>query len=588
MTAMPEISVDRRRMNLQLLFWLAVKNAIRPFRRLISGYLYRRHARFDRKAGVNTTGVVTLDELGLSPDRSVRYEATPINFFHSVLASLHLNYPTTVFVDLGCGKGRTLILASHYPFHSIIGVEISEALCQVAIENVQRYRSEHPGTPEISVVCNGIDEFRYDGCEAADHLLIYLYNPCKAPVLSAALHYLAHLAGRGMSITIIYLNPVCREIVAKARWLKEVRHGETLDESGGFMPYGVYRSVPQPWKVATETLVFRFGPWTLGKRSFESVSNMTSPLAAESGSQKIPPIFQPTTYQQMRDDGTISCTIGLDRNAIRYVSYRGKRYFIDLLPGPFDDYLSKFSAKTRNTLKRKVRHFVERSGGTIDFRIYRSPHEMIEFRRQALIVSLRSYQRKIGFGFPETREFEANLAEQASDGRVCGFVLMEKNRPIAYVFCRIDQDTVIYSYCGYDPEFAQLSPGTILLFSIIKWLFQQHKFKMFDLGNDGWDYKTMFATGAFKYLKVIWFPKTLCNFVLVIMHLLVLRAWSGAALIRKTSASWTRRVRRAMTRFMPLHRTGTTLGGADVPTILNGVTRRRAPGLPKPRPARQG
>ena len=94
-------------------------------------------------------------------------------------------------------------------------------------------------------------------------------------------------------------------------------------------------------------------------RNFQSLSNMTNPLTAGGGSLKLPPIFQPTTNRQMRDDGTISRTLSFDGNAIRYVSHRGRRYFVDLLSGGFEDYFAKFSAKTRNTLKRKLRHFAE-------------------------------------------------------------------------------------------------------------------------------------------------------------------------------------------------------------------------------------
>ena len=344
-------------------------------------------------------------------------------------------------------------------------------------------------------------------------------------------------------------------------------------------------SLPPPWKLGTETLVFRFGPWTLAERNFQSLSNMTNPLTAEGGSLKLPQILRPTTYQQMRDDGTISRTLGFDRNAIRYVAHRGRRYFIDLLPGTFDDYFAKFSAKTRNTLKRKIRHFAERSGGTVDFRICSSPDEMIKFRSQALTVSAVSYQRKIGFGLPESGEFSTHLMEQAAKGRVYGFLLMEHNKPVAYVYCRIDQDIVVYSYCGYDPEFAQFSPGTVLLFLVIKWLFQQEKFKIFDLGNDGWGYKTMFATGAVKYLKVIWFPKTAPYFLLVILHMLVLRAWSGAASVKETGVSWVGRLRLDKRRFTSSRRPGRKADGADTGAILNRATRRTAPSPPKPPPS---
>ena len=113
---------------------------------------------FDRRAGVHTMGRVTVEELGLSPEKSVRYEATPVSFFHSAVSKLALDYSTTVFIDFGSGKGRTLLLAGQYPFHSIIGIEISPALCEIAQNNINRYLAHYKIAPKFSVICKGIDD----------------------------------------------------------------------------------------------------------------------------------------------------------------------------------------------------------------------------------------------------------------------------------------------------------------------------------------------------------------------------------------------------------------------------------------------
>jgi len=525
------------------LLWIAAKSAINPFRFLVSRHLQRRHARFDRQTGISTTGRVTIEELGLSSDRSVRYEATPISFFHSLLRKLPLDYPNTTFIDFGCGKGRTLILASQYPFHSVIGVEVSETMCSIAVENVRRYRSKHPAIPDISVICRGIDEYEYNCSDIRDHLLIYMFNPCKVPVLSAALDKLSQITAQGKSVTIIYLNPTCHELLANSQWLTEVRRGETFDELGNcFMPYVVYYSPPHPWKEAIETLTFQFGPWALGKWSYPSLSNTTNPLLARSGSLHVPPIFRPTTFQQLPDEGKFACALAIDRSAVRYVSYRGKRYFVDLSSRSFDAYLAKFSAKTRNTLKRKMRHFEEFSGGVIDLRCYRSSTEMAEFCTHAIAVSRVSYQGKIGFGFPDTREFRNHVLDEAVKGRVSGFVLMHKNRPVAYVFCRISGDIITYSIPGYDPEFVRVSPGTVLMYAILQQLFEDENSRIFDFGGQAWDYKALFATGYVGYVKVAWFPKSAKNLTLVMLHYLVLQAWHSAAFSKTTCSTATRRI----------------------------------------------
>ncbi len=36
------------------------------------------------------------------------------------------------FLDLGCGKGRALIVAAEFPFRAITGVELSPALAAIA------------------------------------------------------------------------------------------------------------------------------------------------------------------------------------------------------------------------------------------------------------------------------------------------------------------------------------------------------------------------------------------------------------------------------------------------------------------------
>ena len=233
----------------RLFLWIVAKNAVHPFRRLLSRHRQRGNARFDRQAGVRTNGKMTVEELGLSPVHSHGYEATPINFFHSVLAKLSTDYKRTVFIDLGCGKGRTLLLASDYPFRSIIGVEISEALSRIAVENVKRYASTRRNLPEISILCRAIEDFEYDTIQRSNHVLVYMFNPCGEPVFAAGLQKLSCLAAQGVRVTIIYLNPTYLEVLATASWLKEICRGETFaDASNCFIAYVVFQSLPSPGK----------------------------------------------------------------------------------------------------------------------------------------------------------------------------------------------------------------------------------------------------------------------------------------------------------------------------------------------------
>ena len=74
------------------------------------------------------------------------YQPTQPDLFREMLEALkqqsHFDFRDFVFVDLGSGKGRTLLMASDYPFRRIVGVELLPALHQAAQENLGKYRSE--------------------------------------------------------------------------------------------------------------------------------------------------------------------------------------------------------------------------------------------------------------------------------------------------------------------------------------------------------------------------------------------------------------------------------------------------------------
>lgn len=71
------------------------------------------------------------------------------------------------YVDLGCGKGRTLLLASEMGFRRIIGVDISPQLCRVAQQNLTRRKVR------AELACCDVREFDFpSGASRA-----FMYNP---------------------------------------------------------------------------------------------------------------------------------------------------------------------------------------------------------------------------------------------------------------------------------------------------------------------------------------------------------------------------------------------------------------------------
>jgi tRNA1(Val) A37 N6-methylase TrmN6 len=56
------------------------------------------------------------------------------------------------FVDLGCGKGLPLVVATEYPFQRVLGVELAPELCVVARHNAERLKTLHPERTPIEIV----------------------------------------------------------------------------------------------------------------------------------------------------------------------------------------------------------------------------------------------------------------------------------------------------------------------------------------------------------------------------------------------------------------------------------------------------
>jgi SAM-dependent methyltransferase len=105
------------------------------------------------------------------------YQPTEPALFHEMLDGLaaraNLDFLDFTFLDLGSGKGRTLMMATDYPFRRVIGVELLPVLDQIAQENLRRYKSESQRCFTLESICADATAFPFpDG-----PLVVYLFNP---------------------------------------------------------------------------------------------------------------------------------------------------------------------------------------------------------------------------------------------------------------------------------------------------------------------------------------------------------------------------------------------------------------------------
>jgi len=217
-----------------------------------------------------------------------------------------------------------------------------------------------------------------------------------------------------------------------------------------------------------------------------------------------------------------------------FVRQRYRRSFASL-DSDFDAYLAGFSAKSRSTLKRKVRRLAERSGGALDVRSYRTPEEIAAFHRDARAISALSYQeRLLDAGLPEGAEALDAMRALAGRDAVRGWILYIDGRPASFLYAPAEGDTLIYAHLGYDPAFADLSPGAVLQFEAMRLLMEECRFRRFDFTEGDGRHKRLFATGSIDCVDLILLRPTPSN--LAAGH--ALNGFDGAiALARRGTAA---------------------------------------------------
>lgn len=148
------------------------------------------------------------------------------------------------FVDIGCGKGRVLAVASEYPFKKVVGVEISPDLFRAASTNAGILNARHPDRPRIEVVRADALQFPLP----AGNLMVCLFNPFYGKVLKRFVSRLeAALTDPHRFIWIIYVHPRFRKIISRSPKFDLAMEGVwRLDDydtaHGDLEPFCVWRS----------------------------------------------------------------------------------------------------------------------------------------------------------------------------------------------------------------------------------------------------------------------------------------------------------------------------------------------------------
>ena len=221
-------------------------------------------------------------------------------------------------------------------------------------------------------------------------------------------------------------------------------------------------------------------------------------------------------------------------NYLCYAPLQYQHCYIDL-GLTFENYQKKFSSKTRSTINRKVKKYTEHCGGSIVWQTYQTPDEMRDFFRHARAVSKLTYQeRLLDSGIPDSEEYIREAESLAATQSVRAYLLFHGERPVSYLYCPVQEGVMIYAYLGYDPDYMQLSVGTVLQWLAVEQIFKEGRFRYFDFTEGQSEHKRFFATHQQPCANVFLIKKTWRNYAVIYSHLSMDRfsTWLGVTLER--------------------------------------------------------
>jgi SAM-dependent methyltransferase len=179
---------------------------------------------FDFRYKTDTCEWAQLSDLTIdstSKERGRRYQPTMVNPLRKLFKELRPIFPgDTVFIDLGCGKGRVLLIASKFGFREVRGVEFAHELCEIAKNNCSVYRDKTGVRTVFKIIESDVADYRI----SPDENVFYMFNPFDATILRKVLDNISDsLLMHPRRILIIYYNPECYDVIEKRSNFEKIR-----------------------------------------------------------------------------------------------------------------------------------------------------------------------------------------------------------------------------------------------------------------------------------------------------------------------------------------------------------------------------
>jgi len=183
------------------------------------------------KYGHNTFIPVELKDLTVTngdKKKASRYEAVSFYMLEKLLSAFRKVSGLTSIIDLGSGKGRVLMVAPHFGFTAITGIDFAKELCEQAIANMKEKETHFPGI-KWKVINENVENYDIGNQDS----VFFMFNPFTEDVLKHFLEKLDHSCHEfPRSVYFLYASPQYQKLLLDDGYAiiyqKQVMHLESI------------------------------------------------------------------------------------------------------------------------------------------------------------------------------------------------------------------------------------------------------------------------------------------------------------------------------------------------------------------------
>ncbi len=189
---------------------------------------------FDRRHGTDTSGLLPGTTIAQGtewqPQELTAYYGVAPSILHGVIdvwlgeCAPQMPINRTVFLDVGAGKGRAMLLASQYPFLRVEGVELNPVLAGIAQANIERWAQDASAGALAPLHLHQADATRHP--LPPEPTLAYLFHPFEAKLLRRFVrHVAASVKERPRPFDLVYVNAEHDSLLDRNRGLRRLWAG---------------------------------------------------------------------------------------------------------------------------------------------------------------------------------------------------------------------------------------------------------------------------------------------------------------------------------------------------------------------------